>query len=161
MKNWFYFIKLGISCIPLVSCDELKPTQVEEKTILFKKEGTLTVLKFTGEIAATFDVEIADNPYERQTGLMYRNLMQKHQGMLFIFEQAQVLNFYMKNTPLALDLIFLNERLEIIHFHKNALPNDPSPISSLQAAKYVFEIKAGLSDQFQFEIGDRINYKRF
>ena len=91
---------------------------------------------------------------------MYRNTLEVNQGMLFAFEQEAVLNFYMKNTPLALDLIFLNKELEIVHIHKNAIPNDPTGISSVKPAQYVFEIQAGLSDQYEIQEGDQITYQK-
>lgn len=92
---------------------------------------------------------------------MYRTNLDVDKGMLFIFDEEQILNFYMKNTPLALDLIFLNKQLEIVHIHKNAIPNDLTGISSVQPAQYVLEIQAGLSDLHLLQKGNQIDYQTF
>ena len=90
--------------------------------------------------------------------MMYRQHMENNQGMLFVFDQVQPLSFYMKNTPLALDLIFLNEHLEIVHIHTNALPNNERSIPSIQPAKYVLELLAGTSENIGLTLGDQVNY---
>jgi uncharacterized membrane protein (UPF0127 family) len=78
--------------------------------------------------------------------------------MLFVFDQEQILSFYMKNTPLSLDLLFLNGELEIIHIYKNARPNDPNAINSKFPARYVLELAAGTSDKYQIQTGDFVQY---
>ena len=66
----------------------------------------------------------------------------------------------MKNTPIALDLIFLNETHEIVHIHENSIPNDPSSIPSLVPAKYVLELVAGQSKEYQLAKGMKIKYTK-
>jgi len=160
MKFTYSALPLGLFLLLLFACKDSSTIKVAEKSIEFNKEGLLTISQSGKEKITSFDIEIADNPYERQTGLMYRNTLEVNQGMLFAFEQEAVLNFYMKNTPLALDLIFLNKELEIVHIHKNAIPNDPTGISSVKPAQYVFEIQAGLSDQYEIQEGDQITYQK-
>ena len=147
----------GVIGLLLISCLDNQVNRVQEKAIVLNKEGTLRIEQ-KEQTLAEFDIEIADTPYERQTGMMYRQHMENNQGMLFVFDQAQPLNFYMKNTPLALDLIFLNEHLEVIHIHNNAIPNNESSIPSIQPAKYVLELLAGTSKNIGLALGDQVNY---
>jgi uncharacterized membrane protein (UPF0127 family) len=161
MKTTLTSLLLGLFFLQLSACNESKNVKAVEKTIEFKAEGTLSISQPENNKTISFEIEIADNPYERQTGLMYRTNLDVDKGMLFIFDEEQILNFYMKNTPLALDLIFLNKQLEIVHIHKNAIPNDLTGISSVQPAQYVLEIQAGLSDLHLLQKGNQIDYKSF
>ena len=144
----------------LIGCvDFKKPKIIIEQKVLFQKEATLDLLQSNGELISTLNIEIANSPYERETGLMYRTNMEKNQGMLFIFDEESVLTFYMKNTYISLDLIFINGKKEIISIYKNAKPNDLSSISSKLPSKYVLEVIQGVSDNLNLKIGDRINYQ--
>jgi uncharacterized membrane protein (UPF0127 family) len=143
----------------LSQCQEpSKRKQVQEQKISFQKEGTLSIFNEENLELATFNIEIADNPYERQTGLMYRDKLAKENGMLFIFESNQIRNFYMKNTHIPLDLIFIDQNFEILNLHANATPYDTQSISSLFRVKYVFEISGGLSNQIGIQKGMKIKY---
>ena len=144
----------------LKGCMDFKrPKIIIEQKVLFQKEATLDLLQSNGELITTLNIEIANSPYERETGLMYRTNMKKNQGMLFIFDEESVLTFYMKNTYISLDLIFINGKREIISIYKNAKPNDLSTISSKLPSKYVLEVIQGVSDNLNLKIGDRINYQ--
>lgn len=136
-----------------------RPKIIIEQKVLFQKEATLDLLQSNGELISTLNIEIANSPYERETGLMYRTNMEKNQGMLFIFDEESVLTFYMKNTYISLDLIFINGKREIISIYKNAKPNDLSSISSKLPSKYVLEVIQGVSDNLNLKIGDKINYQ--
>lgn len=89
---------------------------------------------------------------------MYRQTMQQNQGMLFVFPDEQIRTFYMKNTFLPLDIIYINANKEIISIVKNARPMDETSLPSEKPAKYVLEINAGLTDAWGIEIGDHISY---
>ena len=144
----------------LKGCMDFKrPEIIIEQKVLFQKEATLDLLQSNGELISTLNIEIANTPYERETGLMYRTNMEKNQGMLFIFDEESVLTFYMKNTYISLDLIFINGKREIISIYKNAKPNDLSSISSKLPSKYVLEVIHGVSDNLNLKIGDIINYQ--
>jgi len=144
--------------ISLISCKN-EPKEIKQAEVSFKKEAELTLYKATSDsIITTFDIEIADNEYETQTGLMYRSSMKKNQGMLFVFPDATERYFYMKNTKMPLDLIFIDAKKTIVSFQKNAKPFDEASLPSYAPAKYVLEINAGLVDQWGINIGDRITY---
>ena len=139
--------------------DIKKPKIIIEQKVLFQKEATLDLLQSNGDLISTLNIEIANSPYERETGLMYRTSMEKNQGMLFVFDEESILTFYMKNTYMSLDLIFISEKKEIISIYKNAKPNDLLSISSKLPSKYVLEVIQGVSDNLNLKIGDRINYQ--
>ena len=94
-------------------CQQSNQNQVREQNALFKNEGKLSVLNNEKKTLAEIKIEIADSPYERQTGLMYRDKLEKQHGMLFVFENSELRGFYMKNTLIPLDLIFIDEYYEI------------------------------------------------
>ncbi|MDM7458122.1 MAG: DUF192 domain-containing protein [Paracoccus sp. (in: a-proteobacteria)] len=75
-----------------------------------------------------FSVEIADDPASRAQGLMFRDNLPSGHGMLFIYERPQIVSFWMENTLIPLDMIFMDARGVIRHIHENARPLDRSPI---------------------------------
>lgn len=145
----------------LFSCREenkSSSTDTIQQIVIFKKEGTLSIKK-ADSIITEFDIEIADDEYQRETGLMYRNSMAKHEGMLFIFEDEDFRNFYMRNTRFPLDIIYISSNKRIVSFQKNAQPRNEASLPSNTPAKYVLEINAGLSDQLGLEVGDEIVFE--
>lgn len=102
----------------------------------------LTIQNSDGQ-SITLQVEIADDYAERMHGLMERQDLPDHHGMLFIFPDQDMRSFWMKNTPLFLDIIFINQDGRVVHVHPKARPYDETPISSRKPAHYVLEIKGG------------------
>ena len=137
-----------------------KRKEVKTVQIKFKKEGSLKIHNQKKEEIASFDIEIADNDFERETGLMYRENIAESQGMLFVFEREQQLSFYMKNTLIALDILFINGEQEIINIHKNTQPMSTNNIRSLYPAKFVLELKSGSCERLGINEGFRIIYKK-
>lgn len=99
-----------------------------------------------------FNVEIADDDFERAKGLMFVRNLEKDRGMLFIFNKSAKHSFWMKNTKIPLDIIWMNSQKEIIYVKHNAQPCDSDVLCETFApdkdAKYVLEINAGLSKRF-------------
>ncbi len=143
-------------------CKDSKTSQpIQTVEISFTNEGELHLLKKdTDSIIQTLNIEIADDEYKTQTGLMYRDSMDNNEAMLFIFPDSRVRSFYMKNTAIALDIIYFDANKKIVSFQKNTRPYDESPLPSGVPSKYVLEINAGLSDQWNLETGDRIEFTR-
>jgi hypothetical protein len=114
----------------------------------------------------TYKVEIADDSTEISTGLMNRTKLPTNQGMLFVFDTEQNKSFWMKNTYVPLDIIFISASQEIINIRQSAAPcqeSDPEQINcptftSLAPAKYVLEINAGQSKVHNFQPGDKIQF---
>ncbi|WCO02424.1 DUF192 domain-containing protein [Psychroserpens ponticola] len=151
----------GILCFYIVSCKEQKQNStVKTVTISFKKEGELQLKKATSDsLIASLNIEIADDDYSTQTGLMYRKSMEDNQAMLFIFPDSDYRSFYMKNTKIPLDIIYISEDKRIVSIQKNAKPMDETSLPSEAPATYVLEVNAGLSDTWNLEKGDTIEFK--
>ena len=151
------FVGLGL-CV--TACKSESSQKTERITVHFKKEGTASLFKTESDTAYTkFDIEFAQTEYETQTGLMYRDSLEEDQGMLFIFDDAEPRYFYMKNTRIALDIIYLSEDQQIVSFHKKAQPFDENSLPSNKPAQYVLEIKGGLIDRLGIEIGDQMEFR--
>ncbi|MFV0474840.1 MAG: DUF192 domain-containing protein [Pikeienuella sp.] len=95
------------------------------------------------EGVSAFVIEIADTPEERARGLMYREEMARDAGMLFIYDAAERMAFWMKNTPLSLDIIFFNRRGVICSIAEATTPFSTDEIPSGCAAQVVLELNAG------------------
>jgi len=147
----------AVIALSFYSCKNDTNKPVKQAEIVFKKEGELTIFKTTSDSTKiNLDIEIADNEYEIETGLMYRNYMKSNQGMLFVFDDIRERFFYMKNTKIPLDLIFISDDKKIVSFQKNAKPFDETSLPSNFPAKYVLEINAGLVDNWSVNVGDEI-----
>ncbi|MEX0998078.1 MAG: DUF192 domain-containing protein [Flavobacteriaceae bacterium] len=157
------FLITGILCLFIaIGCkDSEKSKTLKKVEISFTKQGELHLIKKdTDSIIQTLDIEIADDEYKTQTGLMYRDSMEDNQAMLFIFPDAQVRSFYMKNTAIALDIIYIDENKNIVSFQKNTKPYDATSLPSGVPSQYVLEVNAGLSDKWGLEKGDRIEWNK-
>ncbi|MGH7767447.1 MAG: DUF192 domain-containing protein [Candidatus Binatia bacterium] len=104
-------------------------------------------------------VEIADTPAKREMGLQYRNDLADDQGMLFLFPAEEVLTFWMKNTPIPLDMIFIGSDMKIAGIVHNAVPFSLTPRSVGAPSRYVLEIKGGLAKQKGIEAGDTVRFE--
>ncbi|MGY0391915.1 DUF192 domain-containing protein [Bizionia sp. KMM 8389] len=161
--KYTYFKTIGLATVlgfSIVStaCKE-EPKKTKQAKVSFKKEGELTLLKQANDsVIAKLDIEIADNEFETQTGLMYRESMKTNRGMLFIFPNEQPRSFYMKNTRIPLDLIYLDSQKTIVSFQENAQPFDESSLPSYEAAKYVLEVNSGLVAKWQLAVGDKMTF---
>ena len=124
----------------------------------FKKEGELTFYSADNEPIIKIDIEIADNEYERQLGLMKRKSMENNQGMLFIFPDETLRSFWMRNTLISLDMIFINSQREIVTIHKNTTPLSGQSYTSTKPAVYVVEVEAGFTDKYEIHEGDKIGW---
>jgi uncharacterized membrane protein (UPF0127 family) len=122
----------------------------------FKKEGELTFVDSTGNPIIKIDIEIADNDYERQLGLMNRESMEEMQGMLFIFPEEKYQSFWMFNTLFSLDMLFINSNKEIVTIHKNTKPLSEQSYPSSKPALYVLEVNAGFCDRHNIKLGGKV-----
>ncbi|RLD27414.1 MAG: DUF192 domain-containing protein [Bacteroidetes bacterium] len=158
MKRIVLTLFIGLILFSLTSCKEDKKT-IKPIKIEFKKDGVLTFFKSKSDsIITTFDIEIADTDYETQTGLMHRHTMKDNRGMLFIFPNMNLRSFYMKNTFIPLDIIYLDKDKFIVNILENAEPLDESSLSSKVPAQYVFEINAGLTQKWFLKVGDSMMF---
>jgi uncharacterized protein len=154
-------VKIGIASIALIvvlffvlnNCsDEI----TEMNYYKFKKEGELTITDSTGNAIVKIDIEIADNDYERQLGLMNRQSMEEMQGMLFLFPQEEIQSFWMRNTMFSLDILFINSKKEIVTIHKNTKPLSEQSYPSSKPAIYVLEVNAGFCERHNVNLEDKV-----
>ncbi len=108
-----------------------------------------------------FDIEIARTRREMMQGLMHRTELDTYAGMLFAFDRESELSFWMKNTLIPLDLLFIRENGSIHHIHANAVPLDLTPIPSNGPAKAVLEINGGMAEELNIKPGDIIIHPFF
>jgi len=104
-----------------------------------------------------FDVEVAANDVHRARGLMFRTEMAADAGMLFVFNSEGERYFWMKNTPLPLDIIFISADGRIVRIARSTTPFSEKLVPSRGAAMFVLEINAGLSDSLGITEGDRVS----
>jgi hypothetical protein len=126
----------------------------------FRRDAELVFLSAKGATRARIDVEIAERTADRWRGLMFREKMDENQGMLFIFPAEETLSFWMKDTPLALDIIYLNADRTIVTIRKNTVPYSEESVPSDVPAKYVVEVNAGFADRHRLEPGDKAFWQR-
>ena len=159
-KKSFVFL-LAIGVFWSFSCKDTPKKAIKTEPIVFKKEGELYIIKQKVDtLITTFDIELAETEYETQTGLMYRERMDANQGMLFIFPDERMHSFYMKNTEIPLDLIFIKADSTIASFQENAKPYNETGLSSQVPIKYVLEVNAGLAEKWLLEVGDKIKFRK-
>lgn len=127
----------------------------------FVKEGSLTLIDKDNQASIRqIDIEIADEPESIEIGLMYRRNMSDSQGMLFIFPASEPRSFWMRNTYISLDLIFIDSENRIVNIQKNASPMSDKSLPSTAPAQYVLEVIGGFSDKYGLEAGDLISFER-
>lgn len=115
----------------------------------------------TAKGVAHFTVEIADTDATREHGLMFRRSLGPNQGMLFDFHTPQAVSFWMKNTYIPLDMVFIASDGRIVSIARNAKPFDETPIPSGGAVTGVLEIRGGRAAEIDAEPGDLVTARMF
>ena len=104
-----------------------------------------------------FLVEVANTPAEQVQGLMHMQSLDKNKGMLFVFEKEDVYSFWMENTLISLDIIWMDKDGKIVFIKENAQPcidNDCPFVIPNALAKYVLEVNAGVVKEIGLEVGE-------
>ncbi|MFQ5531293.1 MAG: DUF192 domain-containing protein [Candidatus Nanoarchaeia archaeon] len=105
-----------------------------------------------------FNVELARTSEEHLKGLMFREVLNSNEGMLFVFEKSGVYNFWMKDTLIPLDIIWMNSEKEVIFIYENALPCLEERCTTYgpnSESLYVLEVNAGTVDRINLSVGDK------
>lgn len=145
----------------LAACGE-EPTvdpPSDGPSIAFRKDGTLTFMR-GGNDVVTIDIEIAESDSARARGLMQRTSLPEMSGMLFIFEREETQSFWMGNTPLGLDLIFVAADSHIVDIDKYNRPFSSASIVSDAPARFVVEVPAGFSDTHGISESHQVRWER-
>jgi uncharacterized membrane protein (UPF0127 family) len=128
-----------------------------------RPQTTLPREKVTIETArgpVRLDLQVAADDRTRAVGLMFVRNMPADQGMLFDFHQAQPVSFWMHNTYIPLDLLFVDADGRILNIASRARPCDDAPIPSDGAARVVIELNAGTAERLGIRPGDRVTGER-
>jgi len=168
-KKLFLFLHvLGISVFVLsymCACEKEKRGTTSSMSadslneIKFHREGELEFIsKDSRKKIKTIDIEIADTPGESEAGLMYRRTMADTEGMLFVFKKAKTRLFWMKNTYIPLDMIFVDENMKIVKIEKNTIPLSEGKIPTHKDTLYTVEVNAGFCDRYGISIRDYIQF---
>ncbi|MFC3705997.1 DUF192 domain-containing protein [Devosia honganensis] len=121
-------------------------------------ESRLVVHAGSGE--HVFTVEVVDTDESRARGLMYRQELAENAGMLFDFKAERQVSFWMRNTFIPLDMIFIDAAGEVRNIHVNARPHDTTSIPSDGPVQFVLEIPGGRSVELGLAAGDRVEHPR-
>lgn len=133
------------------------PAEAEAVHIPFRNDGTLTFLRGDKELVS-IDIEIAQTDSARERGLMQRKSLPEASGMLFIFDRLEVQTFWMANTPLPLDMFFVNTDSVIVNVARYTRPYSADEVSSIDPARYVVEVPAGFADNYGITESDRVRW---
>ncbi len=155
-------ITIGVIAIAVIGFfiynNFLKTHESELEYYTFTKEGELTFTDSLGTLKAKIDLEIADNDYERQLGLMNRKEMKENEGMIFIFPKQDYQSFWMRNTLISLDMIFVNDKKKVVTIHKNTKTLSDQSYPSSAPSMFVVEVLAGFTDKHNIQVGDKIDW---
>jgi len=110
---------------------------------------------------ARFGIEIADDPAEQARGLMFRESLAASAAMLFVYPRAGSPSFWMKNTLIPLDMLFIRPDGTVAYVHDRAVPGDLTPINGGTGVLAVLEIKGGLAEALGIEAGDAVRHPVF
>lgn len=108
-------------------------------------------------------VEIAETEKQRAQGLMFRSSLAVNRGMLFVFEQENIQKVWMKNTLIALDVVFLSEKGKVVSINQGLKPCMQEPCivyESNKKAKFMLEVNAGVIDNTGIRVGQKFHYQR-
>jgi len=133
-------------------------TQPMHSYTTFRNDGHLKFLPHGSNPSVEISIEIASTDEARTQGLMGRMNMREDQGMLFLFENEEERAFWMANTPLSLDIIFVNARKRIVKIHEATTPYSEQSLPSGSAAQFVVEVNANFCNRHGIVEGDLIDW---
>lgn len=143
MRAFFRVLAVLSLLAPIAACSQ------EDRAVLHTAKGDFA-----------FKIEIADTDAERAQGLMFRQQLAADAGMLFDFREERPVSFWMRNTFIPLDMLFIAADGTVRNVHVNAIPHDPTPIPSDGPVQFVLEIPGGRSVELGVQPGDRLEHPR-
>jgi uncharacterized membrane protein (UPF0127 family) len=153
---------LWLTAMLMVGCGYFQPiSPTIQMNTAVRADGQLDFLHCDGTTITSIRIEIAETPERHASGLMGRGLADFSMGMLFVFETAEHRQFWMRKTPVPLDLIFVGEDSQVIAIVERAKPMSDRTYHSRGAAKYVVEVRAGFVERHRIQAGTRIRWQRF
>ncbi|XHM74962.1 DUF192 domain-containing protein [Mesorhizobium sp. ANAO-SY3R2] len=140
----------------VVSLSATMPSFAQEAMALPADPEPLVATTSKGDVP--FRIEISDEPGERAMGLMFRKDLADDLGMLFVFEQTQPVGFWMKNTPLPLDLLFIGAD-GVVRDIQQGVPFSEAVIAAEEPVRFVLELKAGTAAKTGVNVGDKLRHR--
>lgn len=143
--------KVGLNALPLLWLLVLSTAacRAEPRVIIATSEGR----------ELTVPVEIADTPAKRELGLQYRRDLPADRGMIFLFPGESMLSFWMKNTPIPLDMIFIGGDRKIVGIVEQAAPFSLDPRAVPAPSRFVLEVHGGFSKRHGVKAGDSVRFE--
>jgi uncharacterized protein len=138
--GWVLFIALTLSAV--TACEA---------------QPKITILTDPGR-QVSFQVEVADTPSKRAMGLQYRKELGQDRGMIFLFPAESPQSFWMKNTPIPLDMIFINRERKIVGIIEQTVPFSLDSRSVGVPSQFVLEINGGLAKRHGIQVGDSVRF---
>ncbi len=152
---------LVIIAAGLTACGKSEKASTEQpKGRQLQYEASIAFISSaSGDTLSSIEAAIADEQEERNAGLMDVRSLPSDKGMIFIFENEGPLSFWMANTPLALDILFVNADKEIVRIHRNTTPFSEQSYVSGREALYAVEVNGGYTVNYDINEGDFIDLK--
>jgi len=138
-------------------CQQEKPPPREIK---FRADGVLEFFRPDSTVITRIAIEIAENDSAKTRGLMERRSLPQRGGMLFLYDSDSTRTFWMRNTLVPLDIIFIGSDDTIVNIAKNTRPLSDDLIPSTGSSQNVLEVRAGFSDLHGIRAGTRIHWQR-
>ena len=139
-----------IVCSSLLLCTACQSENTSSTLKIIKQDNTEVI----------FQVEVVETVEARMNGLMNRTEMAQNAGMLFVFQDADFRAFWMKNTLIPLDILYINDKGMIGHIHHHATPNDLTAIPSQIPTMYALEVNGGVASKQGITVGDEIFHEK-
>lgn len=154
------FLMLAMLLTACKGQSEATPQDNPPPKYSFRKDGELSILSKDGQLKAEFDIEIVETEAELQRGLKYRESMEPNQGMLFIFDGSRSHSFWMQDTYISLDMLFIDYDNTIFNIAKDTVPFSTDLVEPGGYNKYTLELIAGSTERLSIQKGDKIEWKR-
>jgi len=152
------FLKISLFCLLMAapsSCNRSGNNQdstPKEPSVVIHRDGGSKI---------RVKVQVARTPKEREIGLMYREKLGKGTGMLFIFEKEGIQSFWMKNTLIPLDMIFIGSNLKIAGIVENTEPLTLDPRKVNEKSQFVLEMDGGFCSKYSIKKGMKVSFSGF
>ena len=153
------FFMVGFALL-LIGCQSNGNSSEKPAEIPFTPEGLLELVRPDGTVITSVVIEIAEGDSARARGLMERTSLPSRGGMLFLDHEARIQTFWMKNTLLPLDIMFIGADSQIVNIAKRTRPLTEDRVSSTAPAQFVLEVKAGFTDTFGIDENTRVRWRR-
>lgn len=153
MRPFGVLLAAGLSAGALPAAATTPPACDPEAVVLYPDDAP------SGGVA--FTVEVADEPEERARGLMHRTELARDAGMIFVFPRVQPASFWMRNTPLPLDIIFIGDDGRVVNVAENTTPFSEEAIPSDAPVRAVLEVNAGLAGELGIGPGTPVRHPAF